>query len=208
MIGFPSNAWTGEGWPDLLVWIEPNLFGLEVKQGKAHATERQLSRLVSLRKHHVHAWIVRTPQEATSIIQLTLEGLLMTFNDDLLADLDAALMGGVPAPTPDPTPTVEELPWDNIPEAKPIEPAEDLLDLAVPEPLNGVVASMAAESDALERVADALEALVIELRMLNTNVRHANDEVSPGPNIEQTAAAPTVRRRRKSTPEAQEAPAS
>ena len=67
---------------------------MEVKQGRAHATERQLGRLVALRKHHVHAWIVRSPEEAVSIIQLTLEGLIVAFDDNLLAELEAALNGG------------------------------------------------------------------------------------------------------------------
>lgn len=118
MVGWPSNAWTGEGWPDLLVWLSPHLFGMEVKQGKAHATPRQLARLVWLRKHRVHAWIVRSPQEALTIIHLALEGLSeMTFNDDLLSELDAALNGG-PVAAVEAVP--EELPEFNFePSASP-----------------------------------------------------------------------------------------
>jgi hypothetical protein len=194
VLGFPSNAWTGEGWPDLIVWLSPHLFGLEVKQGKAHATPRQLSRLMWLRKHNVHAWIVRSPQDAITVIQGALTGT-MTFNADLLAELDAALMG---APAPVETPIVEE----DLPVFSDLV-AEAQAQLQTPEhqhavdvAINGVsVQDVYAETDPTLRIADALEALVLELRMLNTNVAALRD-ASPVQSVAMTVAAPTPRRRR------------
>jgi hypothetical protein len=185
------------------VWLEPHLFGLEVKQGKARATERQLARLVSLRKHHVNAWIVRSPEEATTIIQLTLEGLTMAFNDDLLAELDAALAGR-PATAEAPVEAPAALPDFDEPVANPQDTLDAMQEALIAEETvqNGIAAveeateAVVEETDTLIRVADALEVLVLELRMLNANLV-AGGYPAPGVDVEQTAAAPTVRRRRK-----------
>jgi hypothetical protein len=198
------------------VWLEPHLFGLEVKQGKARATERQLARLVSLRKHHVNAWIVRSPEEATTIIQLTLEGLTMAFNDDLLAELDAALAGRpataeAPVAAPAELPSFDEPanPQDTLDAAREALVAEEIISEveAVEVVQNGIAVLeeaaevLAEDNDALERVANALEALVLEIRMLNVHVAALAAETVIESDPVQTAAAPTPRTRRRRAPE-------
>jgi hypothetical protein len=197
------------------VWLEPHLFGLEVKQGKAHATERQLARLVSLRKHHVNAWIVRSPEEATTIIQLTLEGLTMAFNDDLLAELDAALAGRpatreaeapveAPAELPDfGEPVIEGEDSVYGGDANGTAPtAQDLVALPGLSEIQAATQNLSEETDALERVANALEALVLEIRMLNVHVAALAAETIIETEPVQTAAAPAPRTRRRRAPEA------
>jgi hypothetical protein len=232
VVGWPSNAWTGEGWPDFLVWLPPYLFGMEVKQPKAHATQRQLARLIWLRKHRVHAWIVRSPAEAVTIIRLALEGLSeMTFNDDLLADLDAALNGG-PVEAPAAVAEPEALPEFNFePLASPyteehqhavevvtgkiLPPLTDNANLDEQvESLVEATEVMAAETMALEqylaRMTDAMEAVVLELAKLNANVSLLRGDVESVVAVEadppQTVAAPTPRTRRRKAPEAEAAP--
>jgi len=232
VVGWPANAWTGEGWPDLLVWLSPNLFGFEVKQGKGRATERQLSRLIYLRKHHVWAYIVRSPHDALTVMKGVIEGT-MTFNEDLLAELDAALLGGpveAPAATASPTEPVplelEPLPFDDVDLV-----AQAQAQLKTPEHqhavdvvMNGVAEpqpSIQEEADAayeaqlkqeqtverevieavevignavgnlaLNRLADAAEAIVLELQML----RKALQPIVEAEPV-MTSSAPAPRRR-------------
>lgn len=199
------------------MWLTPHLFGLEVKQGKAHATTRQLSRLVWLRKHRVSAWIVRSPQEALMIIDKTLEGVDMAFNDDLLAELDAALMGG-PAPTPELDATVQpeaELPVFDADDDQTHDEIEALTNgtamLPTVADMSRVTEAMGEETDAMERQANALEAIALELSRLNGNLAVLVENLGwrhepPQPEPVQTAAAPTPRRRRAAAPEPDLAP--
>ena len=201
VIGWPSNAWTGEGWPDLLVWLSPHLFGLEVKQGRAHATPRQLARLLYLRKHGVHAWIVRTPQEAITVIQGALNGT-MTFNDNLLAELDAALMGGpveaAPA-EPEAPVEVEELPvFDASPNGATTDVLEAVEEAAPEAPAFVAQTEQTTVEFLLARMVDAAEAIVLELRMLNTNVKRLGEEPDADAEPVMTVEAPAARRRPKS----------
>lgn len=195
--------------------MAPHLFGLEVKQGNGRATMRQLSRLVRLRHHKIHAWIVRSPDEAVHIINATLEGYVTAFNDDLLAELDAALAGRpatgeVEAPVePEAVPEFNFEPLSSPyteEHHKAVETVMGMQEQATADQnefdlANGTAVlaeaaeTIAEENTALERIADGLEALVLEIRMLNTNITSLEERISaPEKEIAQTAAAPAPRR--------------
>ena len=106
VIGWPANAWTGAGWPDLLFWQFPALIGLEVKQGRrSKPTPLQAARHTLLRNHSIPVCITHTPEGAVAFVKYWKEYITMAFDPDLLAELNAAL--GVepePAPVAEPAP--------------------------------------------------------------------------------------------------------
>src|SRR5262245_54892287 len=100
VIGWPANAWTGGGWPDLLFWQFPVLIGLEVKQGRrSKPTPLQLARHALLRTHSIPVCTTRTPEGAVAFVSYWRRYNTMAFDPSLLAELEAALGNG-PAPAP------------------------------------------------------------------------------------------------------------
>lgn len=119
VLGWPSNQWTGAGWPDLLFSEWPLLVGFEVKQGRrSKPTPLQLSRHVELRTHHIPVAVTYSPEHAVDIIKTLKERLPMAFDPSLLAELEAALNEAPPentpdVPFPDPNPAIPEETWAN-----------------------------------------------------------------------------------------------
>lgn len=100
VIGWPANAWTGGGWPDLLFWQFPVLIGLEVKQGRrSKPTPLQLARHALLRTHSIPVCTTHTPEGAVAFVSYWRRYITMAFDPSLLAELEAALGNG-PAPAP------------------------------------------------------------------------------------------------------------
>lgn len=73
ILQFPANQWTGPGWPDLLVWVQPKLFAFEVKQRGEQPTPIQRNRIESLRRKGVWACVVHNPDEALYHLRTLLE---------------------------------------------------------------------------------------------------------------------------------------
>jgi hypothetical protein len=106
VLQWPSNMWTGPGWPDLLFSEWPLLVGVAVKYGRrSKPTSIQRSRHVELRNHHVPVYVVYGTDDAVHTIHTLKEKLPMAFDPALLAELEAALND---APTEQPAPTIQE----------------------------------------------------------------------------------------------------
>lgn len=224
VLGWPSNMWTGPGWPDLLFSEWPLLVGFEVKQGRrSKPTALQASRHVELRTHHVPVYVVYIPHDAVHIITRLKEKLPMAFDPSLLAELEAALSEGAPTiqeeanadqnaydlangtatkgdvPFPDPDPAIPEEAWANDAVKTPELPAPDINDLTAMLASNASVAeSQADEALEIERtLLGVLLALKDSVDALSTNVIALLNEVRGDRDVEvpQTTEAPAPRRR-------------
>lgn len=207
VLQFPSTAWTGGGWPDLMVYVFPLLFGLEVKQGRNKPTARQRARLEYLAERGVRTAVVHTPAEAFA----TIEGALMNYDPNILAGLEDAL---APRPAPKPEPSSlqaqAEADQNTFDLASGTATRTDAEDLRRPTVADIVAVARAGRDDAdyhvesamtelLERLCREVQALGSEMSMLRQAIAtlYAADlnGLGEGEPI-QTVDAPAPRRRR------------
>lgn len=216
VLQWPSNMWTGPGWPDLLYSEWPLLVGFEVKYGRrSKPTPQQRSRHVELRNHHVPVYVVYGPDDAVGTIHTLKERLPMAFDPDLLAELDAALSAPTPAlqeeATADQnaadlangTATLEELPVFEEVKLDAEAPAPDIEDLTAAIVANtelqvaeteAVLAVEGVQAEILVMLKESIDTLteaINKLRYdLNSDIEEDDKHLVP-----QTAEAPAPRRR-------------
>jgi hypothetical protein len=220
VLQFPSNAWTGAGWPDLLVLCPASCF-LEVKQGRERPTRLQRVRHQTLAAHRVPVYVVHTPLEAVTAVYRVLKGARMAYDSDLLADLDAALGAQAPSPEPAAEPASELQILPEFEETVTIGDAEVILPVngaAEPEltrpSVEDILAARDAQAEAedapqaheedaasiVDNLVDTLETMIVELRLLSAQLallREAFTADRKDAEPVMTAEAPAPRRRRR-----------